>query len=110
MQVVQEVTNWDTEYKQPNHVYLLDGIRAVAYIPFGVGEPIWFSVPLQFDKRGRKFTKLKKNPFGSKPASHLIEVAGSKGNTYYVDPVENTCTCQGFQFRSHCKHLSSVGK
>lgn len=108
MQVVQEVTQWDAEIRQPNHIYLLEGTRALAYIPFSEGKAIWFSVPIQFDKRGRKFTKLKKNPFGTKPSKNLIEVAGSKGNTYFVDPAEKTCTCPGYQYRSHCKHLESV--
>jgi hypothetical protein len=108
MQALQEVTQWDVDGKQPNHVYLVDGIRAVAYIPFGVGKAVWFSNPIQFDKRGRKFTKLKKNPFGVKPPSNLLEVSGSKGNTYYVDPIEKTCSCPGFQYRSHCKHVEQT--
>jgi hypothetical protein len=108
MQALQEVTQWDIDYKQPNHVYLVDGIRAVAYIPWGVGTQVWFSNPMQFDKRGRKFIKLKKNPFDVKPPANLLEVSGSKGNTYYVDPIEKTCSCPGFQYRSHCKHVEQA--
>ena len=27
--------------------------------------------------------------------NHIIEVTGSKGNTYYVDTEKGTCTCPG---------------
>ena len=36
------------------------------------------------------------------------EVPGSKGNIYVVTKTAGrlSCNCTGFQFRSHCKHLS----
>lgn len=109
MIAVQEVTVWESSF-QPNHTYLLDGDRAHAYIPKGTTKVIELSNPLRIDKRGRKFVELKKNPFKVKLDSHLIKVAGSKGDTYFVDPENKTCTCSGFQFRNRCKHLDSVVK
>ena len=48
-----------------------------------------------------------------------IEVRGSKSDTYTIKWQRNyspdrytefhyTCTCKGFEFRSHCKHVKQV--
>jgi hypothetical protein len=93
----------------PPHVYLLDGTNLVAYIKKGETKPFYFKNPIKgFDKRGRKFEKLKVNPFKAKVKSNLITVTGSKGQTYSVDPDAKTCTCPGFTFRGTCKHLENV--
>jgi hypothetical protein len=105
MQAVKEVTVWDGDI-QANHTYLLDGDKMVAYIKFGKGEPFYFKNPIRIDKRGRKFEALKKDPFNVKIESTLIEVKGSKGNSYYVDPDAKSCTCPGFTFRGSCKHVT----
>lgn len=107
MQAVKEVTKWDGNI-QANHTYLLDGDKMVAYIKFGKGEPFYFKKPIQIDKRGRKFEELKKNPFVVEVKSELIEVIGSKGDKYYVDPEAKTCTCSGFTFRGTCKHVKEL--
>jgi hypothetical protein len=105
MIAVKETTVWDVEYKQPNHVYLLDGDKAVAYIKWGAGEPFYFKKPLRLDKRGRKFVEIKPNPFTAEVTSTTIKVQGSKGAVYEIDPEANTCTCPGFTFRGACKHV-----
>lgn len=105
MQAVKEVTVWDSDI-QANHTYLLDGDKMVAYIKFGKGKPFYFKNPIRIDKRGRKFEVLKKDPFNAKVESSLIEVKGSKGNSYFVDPDAKTCTCPGFTFRGSCKHVT----
>ena len=107
MEAVKEITEWSDGAKC-NHVYLLDGTKAVAYIKFGKGEPFYFKNPIQIDKRGRKFEKLKTSPFKVEAKSELIEVQGSKGNVYYVDPEAKTCTCPGFSFRGTCKHTTDL--
>lgn len=106
MQALQEVTDW--EY--PNHIYLVDGDRLVAYIKQGEIKPFYFKSGIKgFSKSGRKFKELKTDLFETpKVESNLIAVAGSKGNTYYIDPEAKTCTCSGFTFRGTCKHIKEL--
>ena len=109
MEAVREVTVWTgVEYRQPNHDYLLDGDRIVAYRPWGTGEIRRSSGKIKIDRRGRKFEPLDPNPFAeldAKKESMVIEVKGSKGNSYFVNKEERTCTCPGFTFRGNCRHL-----
>lgn len=108
MEAVKEITEW-ADGSASNHTYLLDGTKMVAYIPFGKKKAFYFKNPITIDKRGRKFEKLKKNPFKEvKQDPSLIEVQGSKGNIYYVDPEAKTCTCSGFTFRGTCKHVKDL--
>lgn len=109
MIAIQETTVWKSDI-QPNHTYLMDGSKAVAYIPKGSSKIITLTKPLSIDRRGRTFIELKKNPFKVKVETNLVKVAGSKGNTYWVDPDQKTCTCPGFQFRNYCKHIDEVLK
>jgi hypothetical protein len=106
MQAYKEITVWNDNI--PNHTYLLDGDKMVAYIKHGSRKPYYFKKPIQIDKRGRKFEELKKNPFKTEIKTELIEVQGSKGNKYFVDPEAKTCTCPGFTFRGACKHINEA--
>jgi hypothetical protein len=107
MQAVIEVTKWDME-SQPNHTYLLDSDKIHAFIPMGKTEPHYFNTPMKMDMKGRKFQELKINPFKVTTKSTLIEVKGSKGNTYFIDPDKGTCSCSGFKFRGTCKHIKDL--
>lgn len=108
MKVLKEVTeDWTCDF-MPNHTYLMNGDKIVAYKP-------WHDDPVQhlrgayrLDQRRRKFVEL---PFVAaewelyeEPKSNIVTVTGSKGNTYEVDLDAGTCTCPGFQFRGTCKH------
>lgn len=107
MEALKEVTEWGKGAK--NNTYLLDGSDLVAYIPFTTNKPFYFKNPIKhFDKRGRKFVKADIKQFDKAPKSNLIEVVGSKGDKYFVDPEAKTCTCSGFTFRGTCKHLKSI--
>jgi hypothetical protein len=111
MEAVREVTKWDVDYRQPNHDYLLDGDRIVAYRRWGQGEIIYSPSKIRIDRRGRKFVKLDPNPFpdhSEKKEPLVVEVKGSKGAVYYVNKEDATCTCPGFQFRGKCKHVADL--
>jgi hypothetical protein len=107
MEAVKEITEW-TDGSKCNHTYLLDGTKMVAYIPFGKTVATVFKNPITISKSGRKFEKLKVNPFKVETKSSLVEVQGSKGAVYYVDPDAKTCTCSGFTFRGACKHTKDL--
>lgn len=108
MEAVREVTVWKGVTRQPNHDYLLDGDRVLAYRQWGEGAVIPLSGRSKIDRRGRKFEKLDPNPFkgfGKEKEPMVVEVRGSKGASYFVNKDEGRCTCPGFQFRGTCKHL-----
>jgi hypothetical protein len=108
MDAVKEITIW-TDGSSCNHTYLLNGDKMVAYIKNGGTEPFYFSKPITISRSGRKFEKLSVNPFEvPKLESSIKEVAGSKGNVYYVDTETNTCTCPGYTFRGACKHVKEL--
>ncbi len=93
----------------PAHTYLLDGTTLVAYIKRGETTPFYFKNGIKgFDKRGRKFERADAGAFKVKAKSATVEVKGSKGNSYFVDPEARTCTCPGFTFRGSCKHISEL--
>lgn len=108
MEAVREVTVWKDVSGQPNHDYLLDGDKVIAYRPWGTGEIRKLKGNLKIDRRGRKFEKLVPNPFALEAKSELKEVKGSKGNSYFVNIEDKSCTCPGFTFRGDCKHIKEI--
>lgn len=108
MQAYKEITVWDDPC--PNHTYLLDGDKMIAYIKQGTTEPFYFKKPITISRSGRKFELLKVNPFtvDIPVESFIIKVQGSKGQTYSVNTEEHTCTCPGFTFRGDCKHVKEL--
>jgi hypothetical protein len=109
MRVVKEITNWDLDY-QPNHTYLLDGDKVLGYIPSNSTEPRYLKRPMTFDTRGRKLVEIKDSLFTITTKSSLIEVKGSKGDSYWVDPDKGTCTCPAFKYSKSngCKHIKGI--
>jgi hypothetical protein len=109
LQAVKEVTEWDVEYRQPNHTYLLDGDKILAYIKYHQGEPIYSKGKLTLSRTRRKFIPADINLFEvPEPESHLIPFKSSSGTTYFVDPHAKTCTCPGYKFHRKCRHLKEV--
>lgn len=121
--IVEEVTEWKgIEYRQPNHVYLMDGDKVYAYAKWGKGKPEYFRNPSTLDKRGRKFVEVKSNRWKfdfsvvpksaetEKPSSKTWTITGSKGDRYTVSLSSGrlSCTCPGYGFRSHCRHVDEI--
>ena len=112
METYQEITQWESTF-QPNHIYLLDGDKIMAYVPNGSDTIIWLKTPIRIDKRFRKFIELKgtDSPFVQEEEKDLIHfVLGSKGETYTVNVTKYTCSCPGFTYRGDCKHLKYYPK
>jgi hypothetical protein len=108
MEAVVETTVW-SDSNTANHTYLLDGTKMLAYIKVGSTTPFYFKKPITIDKRGRRFTPVKPNPFKAvKEKSTIVKVSGSKGNVYSIDTVDKTCTCPGYTFRGSCKHIKEL--
>jgi hypothetical protein len=57
-EVIREVTEWAVDYRQPNHVYLMKGEKAVGYQKWGEGEPIYYTTKQKLNKSRRKFIKI----------------------------------------------------
>lgn len=122
LKIMCEVTEWRVPYRQPNHVYLMSGDKALAYVPWGKGKPFYFRTFQRLDRRGRKFVEEKKNvwkfdltirreePEEEKLRGQTWEVEGSKGNRYTVslDSGRWSCTCPGHGFRGRCRHVDGI--
>jgi hypothetical protein len=108
MKVLKEVTeNWTTDFL-PNHTYLFEGDKVIAYKPWHDDPVQVLTRPMRFDKARRKFEELEYRAEdwpGVEEQKNTVTVEGSKGNTYEVDLDEGSCTCPGFQFRGKCKHV-----
>ena len=107
MKAVRETTKWNGN--TPNNIYFLTDTMGhlIAYIPKGTKEKITLKAPIPFDRRGRTFEPYEETGAAKDPGT--IEVQGSKGAVYYLSNNGNgwVCTCPGFTFRGHCKHVEA---
>ena len=123
LKIMQEITEWVVDYRQPNHVYLMSGDKALAYVPWGQGKPIYFRTFQRMDRRGRKFVEVKQNRWkfdmsvrieeeSEKPKGQTWRVPGSKGGEYVVsfDGGQWSCSCSGYSFRRTCRHISELSR
>jgi hypothetical protein len=121
LKIMQEVTEWSGFVRQPNHVYLMSGDRAYAYVKWGQGKPFYFKTFQRIDRRGRKFVEVKTNRWKFdlsiqteepvvEPAGQTWTVPGSKGDAYTVrlDRGAWTCSCPGHGFRGRCRHVDQL--
>ena len=94
-------------YKVPNHpVFKSFGIMR---LPSGTYLcPGWIKVP---DGTTREDVKWEKDlPKSSIPVFKEFDVKGLTGDYQVVlsDQFGNSCSCTGFKFRKHCKHIDQV--
>jgi len=106
MKLVMETTVF-TDAKMPNHSYLLnDAGIAIGYRKFSEGPVTRFITPLRLDIRGRTFKLVDDLGSDAEDSSKVVEVAGSKGDVYFVDLFRKQCSCTGFKYRGECKHIA----
>lgn len=118
MNFFQETTEWATS--TPNHIYLLNDSKdkMYAYVVQGTDTVREFKSPIRFDARRRRFVAVKNQwnytiPADKPKKSALVwTVAGSKGNSYTVEMVNNQlmCSCPGFKYRSKCRHTDEIAE
>jgi len=118
MKAFLEITEWDSDFAVPNHVYFLNDSKdkMYGYVQAETGIVQTMRTPYRFHVRGRKFKEVKNTwrfeveETENKPAGRSWEVAGSKGNSYIVSLELGTwsCTCSGFKFRNACRHVAEI--
>jgi hypothetical protein len=107
MKFFRETTQW----KIPNHIYLLstDKSKMYGYVRRGTDQAETFKKPYRFDARYRTFVEVKE--LGEidldEVKSESWEFVGSKGDKYIVQKIDGqlSCSCPGYRFRGDCKHL-----
>jgi hypothetical protein len=135
MEILKEVTQWDVDYRQPNHTYLVNNKgQIIAYAKWHSNEIMIFKSRSTLDKRYRKFEKSNHTGLSkllskfakednvekqNKPVqlkSNKIRTfkVTSKGKDYIVEfntiGKYITCPCIGFGYRRKCKHADAVSK
>jgi len=113
MKIIEEITEWDTEYAVPNHVYFVNDSKdkMFAYVAVGSVCVKEFAKPIKFSVSRRKFKEVAntwgyQEPEVAKPAGRAWTIVGSKGAEYVITELDGakTCNCPGFRFRGACKH------
>lgn len=117
MKAFQEITEWDTDFVMPNHVYFLSDSKdkMYGYVKSSTNKIQVMSTPYKFKASGRKFKEVE-NRWNFKIKEDVIEVApgkqyqvpGSKGAIYTVTDDHGTwsCTCPSSKWqKGDCKHI-----
>jgi len=135
MEILKEITNWQVDYRQPNHTYLINNKnQIIAYAKWHSNDIMIFKTRSVLNKRYRKFEKVNHsglskliNQFKSednksenksttftKSINTRIFKVKSKDKEYNVE--YNTlghyfvCSCVGFGYRRKCRHVDAVAK
>ena len=116
MKAFQEITEWDSDFAVPNHVYFLSDGRdkMYGYVRASDGVVQTMRTPYRFHTRGRKFKEVKNTwRFGaeeevSETRGTEYKVLGSKGTIYTVTDEGGawSCTCPASKWsKGECKHI-----
>ena len=109
MKIMLETTAWADN--TPNHVYVFNDAmsKIIAYVRAGSRQVVRFRQPIDLDRRGRTFVDLDET-VQDQTDSEVVEVKGSKGQTYYLsrEGMGWVCTCPGFNFHGKCRHLKEI--
>jgi hypothetical protein len=116
MKAFQEITEWDSDFAVPNHVYFLNDGRdkMYGYVREIDGVVQTMRTPYRFHVRGRKFREVKNVwNFGVDDAAEPAKgkeyrVPGSGKNVYTVtdDAGAWSCTCPAAKWqKGECKHI-----
>jgi len=119
MKAFQEITEWDSDFAVPNHVYFLNDSRdkMYGYVQSGTGIVQTMRTPYRFHTRGRKFREVKNIwDFGVEEVSEPSKgkeyrVLGSRNNVYTVTDEGGvwSCTCPAAKWQAgECKHITAL--
>jgi hypothetical protein len=134
MEILKEVTQWNVDYRQPNHTYLVNKKgQIVAYAKWHSNEIDIINSRHTLNKRYRKFVvdnhkglsklipqfisedneKKEKVIFSKSNNIRRFKVK-SKDREYIVEfnkiSKNITCQCIGYSYRRKCKHADAVSK
>lgn len=105
MLALKEITVWDV----PNHIYITNDSRSKLHGYVVDGKLTEFVKPLQFDTRRRRFQTVENQWIQPDNSATTRTVTGSRGTVYTItiQDGQEHCSCSGFKFRGHCRHISS---
>jgi hypothetical protein len=114
MQILKEITEWESDFPIINKIYLLDLKDKIIAYTNSDNTITQLKSPIKLDKRRRKFIKVNHAGLSKliqKDNNNRIFKVKSKDNEYTVSLDNNntlSCTCTGFTFRGKCKHIEAV--
>jgi hypothetical protein len=113
MQILKEITEWESDFPIINKIYLLDLKDKIIAYTNSDNTITQLKSPIKLDKRRRKFIKVNHAGLSKliqKDNNNRLFKVKSKDNEYTVSLDNNTlsCTCTGFTFRGKCKHIEAV--
>lgn len=119
MKAFLEITEWDSDFAVPNHVYFLNDSKdkMYGYVQEGTGTVQTLRTPYRFHTRGRKFTEVKNvwnfrvDETPEPVRGQEFRVLGSTGKIYSVTQEGDSwsCTCPASKWqKGDCKHIVQV--